>query len=76
LFDIASTHREEDSQMKYIPSRDIKGFCEGECKDLVQEGAAKRQKEINSHAYSDYSSVSLPWAKCRTEQPGFLGGHV
>lgn len=66
----------EDSQMKQIPSRDITGYCDGECKNLVREGELKRQKEISSYAYSHESSVSLPWAKHRNEQPGFFGGHV
>ena len=62
--------------MKQIPSRDITGICEGECKNLVREGEAKRQKEINIHAYSGGSSPSLPWANLRSEQPGVFGGHV
>jgi hypothetical protein len=62
--------------MKYIPSRDITGVCEGECKDLVRQGEEYRQKKINSYAYSGGSSPSLPWANTRSEQPGFYGGHV
>ena len=62
--------------MKHMPSRDITGHCEGQCRNLVREGELKRQKEIKSHAYSAESSVSVPWAKNRTEQPGFYGGHV
>lgn len=59
-----------------MPSRDITGKCEGECRNLVREGEEKRQIEVNSHAYSGGSSPDLPWAKSRDEQPGFLGGHV
>jgi hypothetical protein len=62
--------------MKHIPSRDISGVCRGECRDLVKEGHSRRQKEIGSHAYSQTSSIDLPWAKHRSEQPGFFGGHV
>ncbi|MCF6247914.1 MAG: hypothetical protein L3J69_11190 [Desulfobacula sp.] len=62
--------------MKHIPSRDITGFCEGECKNLVREGKEKRQKEISSRSYSASSCPSVPWANNRTEQPGFYGGHV
>ncbi len=62
--------------MKFMPSRDITGFCDGECKDLVREGEKKRQKEINFYAYSAKSSPSVPWANERNESPGFFGGHV
>lgn len=62
--------------MKHIPSRDISGKCEGECRNLVREGEVKRQKEISSHAYSGGSSPSVSWANKRNEQPGFFGGHV
>lgn len=62
--------------MKQIPSRDTTGHCEGECRNLVREGEEKRQKEVNSHAYSGGSSPSVPWASARREQPGFYGGHV
>ncbi len=62
--------------MKYIPSRDITGKCEGECKNLVRQGEEKRQREINTYEYTDPSSSSVPWAKFRTEQPGVFGGHI
>ncbi len=62
--------------MKHIPSRDITGKCEGECRNLVREGETRRQKEISAHSYSGGSSPSVPWAENRNEQPGFFGGHV
>lgn len=62
--------------MKYIPSRDITGNCEGDCRNLIREGEENRQKEINAYAYSGGSSPSVPWAKSRMEQPGVYGGHV
>lgn len=62
--------------MKHIPSRDITGKCEGECRDLVRESEERSQKELNTKEYSGGSSPSVPWAKSRNEQPGFLGGHV
>lgn len=62
--------------MKYIPSRDISGKCEGECKNLVREGEEKRQKELKAYEYTGGSSPSIPWANFRTEQPGVFGGHV
>lgn len=63
--------------MKNIPSRDITGSCEGECRDLVREGEEKRQSEIEA-AGPDYaeSSPSVPEALSRNEAPGFLGGHA
>jgi len=62
--------------MTYLPSRDITGKCEGECKNLIREGEETRQKELNHHSYSGGSSPSLPWANFRVEQPGIYGGHV
>lgn len=62
--------------MKNIPSRDITGHCEGECKDLVYESELKRQDEISQYAYTGESTPEVPWAKTRNEQPGFYGGHV
>lgn len=62
--------------MKQMPSRDLTGKCEGECRNLVREGEEKRQKEIKRHEYSTASSPNLPWANIRTEAPGFYGGHV
>ena len=62
--------------MKHMPSRDTTGKCEGECRNLVRENEEIRQKELNAYAYSGGSSPSVPWAKSRSEQPGFFGGHV
>ncbi len=62
--------------MKHIPSRDITGRCEGECRDLVRENEKIRQREIDTHEYSGGATISVPWAKNRNEQPGFFGGHV
>ena len=62
--------------MKKMPSRDISGNCMGECSDLVIKSNRARQKEIDLFLYSTSSSKSVPWAKSRSEHPGFLGGHV
>ena len=63
--------------MKNIPTRDITGKCEGECRDLVREGAEKRQSEIKASGL-DYSGSSpiVPGAFSRNEAPGSMGGHV
>ena len=63
--------------MKNIPSRDITGKCEGECRDVVREGEEKRQSEINAsdQKYAG-SSSSVARAFSRNKAPGFLGGHV
>jgi len=34
--------------MKHIPSRDITGRCEGECRNIVHEADVRRQSEISS----------------------------
>ncbi len=62
--------------MRHMPSRDITGECQGECRNLVREGEIQRQKKIDLHSYSGNSTRSVPWAKNRSEQPGFFGGHV
>lgn len=63
--------------MAHLPSRDISGHCEGECRDLVHEGEVRRQQEISSVDYSmDGASPRASWASSRNEAPGFLGGHV
>jgi hypothetical protein len=63
--------------MEHIPSRDITGYCEGECRNLVREGEEKRQQELRAEPYSNSGpSSSLPWAKSRNEAPGIFGGHV
>lgn len=64
-------------KMADYPSRDITGVCEGECRNLVAEADVKRQREIQSVAYSNESgSPSISRANSRNEAPGFLGGHV
>ena len=63
--------------MASIPSRDISGVCEGECKDLVQEAYESRQVCLESEPYSvEDSTPSMSWSDSRNEAPGFLGGHV
>lgn len=63
--------------MAHIPSRDITGRCEGECRNLVHEGEVERQAEISSVEYSNGTgSPSVSQANSRNEAPGFLGGHV
>lgn len=60
-----------------IPSRDITGNCEGECRDRVLEGEELRQAEINA-ANVDYDEPSrtVPWASSRNAPPGAMGGRV
>ena len=63
--------------MEHMPSRDITGNCEGECKNIVREADEKRQLEMGAEPYSNSGpSFSVPWAKSRNEAPGYLGGHV
>jgi len=63
--------------MAEIPSRDITGNCEGECRDRVREGEASRQKDINSKTTESLEgSPSVPWAYSRNAPPGAMGGHV
>jgi hypothetical protein len=63
--------------MSNIPSRDISGKCEGECRNLVREGEKSRQSCIESVSYSFEEGVpSVPWASSRNVSPGFFGGHV
>lgn len=62
--------------MKSMPSRDITGKCEGECRNRVREGEQERQREIQSVAHSSPSSKSPSWTKDRKEQPAVWGGRV
>ncbi|WDP90528.1 MAG: hypothetical protein HUN04_12845 [Desulfobacter sp.] len=63
--------------MSSIPSRDISGTCDGECRNLVREGEESRQACIESVAYSIEEAVpSVSWASSRNVAPGFFGGHV
>ncbi|MBU1171478.1 MAG: hypothetical protein KKD44_18140 [Proteobacteria bacterium] len=60
-----------------ILDRDRTGTCFGECKDLILEGMKNRQKEILADPFKSPDSFpSVPWAKTRNDQPGWLGGHV
>jgi hypothetical protein len=62
--------------MTSIPSRDITGKCEGECRDRVREGEEERQEAIKSVAHNSPSPNSPSWTKDRTEQPAVWGGRV
>lgn len=63
--------------MEDILKRDITGECAGECRDRVREGEKERQRDIEASSVrmpSDYPKA--PGAGSRTDQPGWLGGHV
>ncbi len=64
--------------MSKMPTRDITGKCEGECRDRVFEAEQERQKKINRQMkqYSGPSSKSPPGARKRNDPPGALGGRV
>ncbi|MCB2170383.1 MAG: hypothetical protein KQI78_22180 [Deltaproteobacteria bacterium] len=62
--------------MTSIPSRDITGKCEGECRDRVREGEKERQEAIKSVAHNSPSPNSPSWTKDRKEQPAVWGGRV
>lgn len=63
--------------MSSIPSRDINGKCDGECRNLVREAEEDRQICMASVAYSiEDSTPSMSWASSRDAAPGFFGGHV
>lgn len=64
--------------MKEIPSRDITGKCEGECRDRVFQGEKERQKIIEKDTleYSGPSSKSPSWTSKRNDPPGAMGGRV
>ena len=64
--------------MKKIPSRDITGECQGECRNRVHESDEKRQREINAMDmdYSSPSKKSPSWTSKRNDPPGWLGGRV
>ena len=59
-----------------MPKRDITGKCEGECRDLVKEAEEKRQHKLKKYMYTNAEGKRVKWASSRSEQPGFLGGHV
>lgn len=60
-----------------ILDRDRTGKCTGECRDLILESMVKRQKDIKADPFKEPDSFpSADWARSRTEQPGWLGGHM
>ena len=62
--------------MKKMPTRDITGKCEGECRDRIMEGEEERQKEIASQSYNTPFPTSPSWTKRRNDPPGVWGGRV
>jgi len=62
--------------MEKMPTRDITGKCEGECRDRVREGEEERQISSASQPYSEPNPKSPKWTKNRKEQPGVYGGRV
>jgi hypothetical protein len=64
--------------MTEMPSRDITGKCEGECRDRVFEGEQERQAKIDSESiqYNTPASNSPSWTLKRDDPPGVLGGRV
>lgn len=64
--------------MKNMPTRDITGKCEGECRDRVFEGERERQNTINasSKAYDAPAERSPSWTSSRNDPPGAMGGRV
>jgi len=60
-----------------IPSRDITGVCEGECRDRVLEGMRSRQSALEHIKVASpdfYPNAPNAWK--RKSPPGWLGGHV
>lgn len=62
--------------MESMPTRDITGKCEGECRDRVREGEEERQRDMASTEHSTPSPNSPSWTKDRKEQPAVWGGRV
>ena len=64
--------------MKKMPSRDITGRCQGECRDRVREGEAERQIEINASGkkYDTPAERSPSWTSRRNDPPGAMGGRI
>jgi hypothetical protein len=64
--------------MKKMPSRDITGKCQGECRDRVREGEADRQTEINASGkkYDSPAERSPSWTSRRNDPPGAMGGRI
>jgi hypothetical protein len=70
--------KKEDTPMTEMPSRDITGKCEGECRDRVFEGEQERQAKIDSEGiqYNTPAPNSPSWTLKRNDPPGVLGGRV
>jgi len=62
--------------MESMPSRDISGKCEGECRNRVREGEEERQKDMQAVPHNSPSPHSPAWTKDRAEQPAVWGGRV
>ena len=64
--------------MSKMPSRDITGKCEGECRDRVFEAEQANQQKINQEMkkYSGPSSKSPSGSFKRDDPPGAMGGRV
>ena len=64
--------------MAKMPTRDITGKCQGECRDRVHEGEVNRQREINASAkkYNSPAERSPSWTSKRNDPAGSMGGRV
>ena len=64
--------------MSRIPSRDLNGKCEGECRHRVFDEETNRQAAINQSGmnYNGPAETSPKWASRRNDPPGTLGGRV
>jgi len=64
--------------MERMPSRDISGRCEGECRDRVYEGEKERQASINASDknYDSPCKNSPSWTLKRNDPPGAWGGRI
>ncbi|MFZ7124717.1 MAG: hypothetical protein ACOWWM_00990 [Desulfobacterales bacterium] len=62
--------------MESMPSRDITGHCEGECRNRVREGEMERQRAIQAEPYNEPSPNSPDHTRNRNDQPGVWGGRV
>jgi hypothetical protein len=58
-----------DSMENNIPTRDTTGYCEGECRNRVQDREKERQESIAPEAHCEPSPESPSWTKERREQP-------
>ena len=67
-----------EKSMNMIPSRDITGKCEGECRDRVFEGEQERQIAINRSrkGYDTPAEWSPSWTSERNDPPGVMGGRI